>query len=93
MDYRKNHKAVTVPDQKVVHRGQSFMWRSTVGWQLCAQWRDGSTSWQALKDLNDYNSVETAKYAVAQEIDHNPEFNWWVRAVLKKRLRITSLCQ
>ena len=41
--YRKYDKAIIVPDQKVVHRGQTFIRRSTVGWQLCVQWRDGST--------------------------------------------------
>ena len=34
--------------------------------------------------------VETAEYAVAQEIYHEPTFNWWVNAALKKRLRIIS---
>ena len=37
VDYQKNYKAITVPDQKVVHRGQRFMRRSTVGCQLCVQ--------------------------------------------------------
>ena len=37
VDYQKNKKAITVPDQKVVHRGQRFMRRSTVGCQLCVQ--------------------------------------------------------
>ena len=28
---------------------------------------------------------------MAQKIDNNLEFNWWVKVVLKKRLRITSI--
>ena len=28
---------------------------------------------------------------MAQEIDHDPEFNWWINVVLKKRLQIISL--
>ena len=28
---------------------------------------------------------------MAQERDHEPLFNWWINAVLKKRLRIISL--
>ena len=28
---------------------------------------------------------------MAQEIDHEPEFKWWLNAVLKKRLSIISL--
>ena len=35
--------------------------------------------------------VETAEYAVAQGIDSQPAFNWWVKHVLKKRDRIISL--
>ena len=35
--------------------------------------------------------METVEYAVDQDIYHDPEFDWWVKAVLKKRLRIISL--
>ena len=66
LDHQKNDKDITVPDQKVVHRGGRFVQRSNVGWQLCVQWRDSLTSWQALKDLKDSHPVETAEYAVAQ---------------------------
>ena len=65
----------------------------TVEWQLYVQWRYGSTSWKALKDLKEFHPVETAEYAVAHEIDPDMEFNWWVNAALKKILRIISLHQ
>ena len=91
VDYRNNDKAVIFPGQKVVHRGWSFMHRSTVGWQLCVKWRDVLPLWQALKDLKEYQPVETAEYSVDREIDLKPVLNWWLRAVLKKRLRIISL--
>ena len=93
LDYRKSNKALSVSSQKGVHRGRSFMWRSTVVWQICVQWRDGSTSWQALKDLKESHPVETAEYALAQEIDNELAFNWWVKGVLKNILRVLSLCQ
>ena len=91
VDHRKSDKALSVSSQNMVHRGWSFMWQSTVGWKLCVQWRYGLTSWQALKDLKESHTVETLEYAVAQEIDHEPAFNWWVKSSLKKRLRIISL--
>ena len=75
VEYQNNDKDITVPDKKVVHRYWSFMRRSTVGWQLCVQWRDGSISWQTLKDTNELNPVKTAENYMAQEIDHNPAFN------------------
>ena len=91
VDYRKNNKAVTDPDQKVVQKGQRFMRQSTVGWQLCVKWRDGSMLWKELNDLNESHTVETEKDAVAQKIYHVLEFNWWLILVLKKRLRIISI--
>ena len=48
-------------------------------------------SWQALKVQKKYHPVETAEYEVDQEIYHETEFNWWVKEVLKNRLRIISL--
>ena len=44
VDYWNNDKSITVPDKNVVHRGWSFMRRSTVGWKIFFQWRDGYTS-------------------------------------------------
>jgi hypothetical protein len=64
------------------------MRRNTVGWHLCVQWFDGSTSWQSLKDLRETYPLQVAEYAVAQGIENEPEFNWWVLFVLKKRERI-----
>ena len=34
--------------------------------------------------------VQTARFAVAEEINHEPAFNWWVKHVLKKRNRIIA---
>ena len=34
--------------------------------------------------------MQTAEFAVAQGIDHEPAFNWWVKHVLKKRDRIIA---
>ncbi len=40
----------------------SYIKRSTIGWQVCCQWNDGSTSWENLADLKDFHPLETAKY-------------------------------
>ena len=67
------------------------MRRSTAGWQVCAQWKDGSSSWQKLSDFKESHPVKTAEYAVAQGLEQEPAFNWWVPHVLKKHERIISL--
>jgi len=92
VDYRRLPTAVKLSDQKTVRaNGKTYLKRSTVGWQLCCQWRDGSTSWENLADLKESHPIETAEYAKILGIDHEPAFNWWVPHVLKKRDRIISL--
>ena len=63
----------------------------TIGWDLCCQWKDGSTSWEKLSDLKESHPVLMAKYAKTLGIDHEPAFNWWVPHVLRKRDRIILL--
>ena len=45
--------------------------------------KDGSTSWEALKDLKESNPVEVAEYAVGAKIVSEPAFAWWVPFTLK----------
>ena len=77
-------------DQKIIAKGRPLLRRSTVGWHICCQWKDDSTSWERLSNLKESHPVQTAEYAVAQGIDHEPAFNWWVPHVLKKRDRIIA---
>jgi hypothetical protein len=64
--------------------------KTTRGWKLCIQWKDESTSWVDLKDVKEANPVELAEYAVANKIDDEPAFAWWVSYTLKKRNRIIN---
>ncbi len=91
VDHRSNAKAVSKDGQRMVHKGRNSLRCSTVGWHLCIQWKDGSTSWQSLKDLKEAYPLAVAEYAVSQGIDDEPAFNWWVNAVLRKREHIIAL--
>jgi hypothetical protein len=64
---------------------------NTYGWKICCQWKDGSTTWESLRDLKESHPLEMAEYAITQGIDHEPAFNWWVPQVLRLRKRIVSL--
>jgi hypothetical protein len=91
IDHRCLDTALRLSDQTVVHsNNRTYAKHNTIGWQLCCQWRDGSSSWEKLSDLKESHPIETAEYAVAMGIDHEPAFNWWVPHVLKKRDRIIS---
>eukprot|EP00804_Cyclotella_cryptica_P027817 CCRYP_009226-RA/>CCRYP_009226-RA protein AED:0.27 eAED:0.33 QI:0/0/0/1/0/0/4/0/432 len=63
--------------------------RSTRGWELCCEWKDGSTSWQKLSDLKESHPLQVAELAFAAQIADEPAFNWWLGP--KKRDRIVSL--
>jgi hypothetical protein len=92
IDHKRLDSAIRPLDQKVVRpNGHTYLRRSTVGWQLCCQWKDGSTSWESLADLKESHPIETAEYAVTKGLDHEPAFNWWVPHVLRKRDQIISL--
>jgi hypothetical protein len=47
--------------------------KTTKGWHLCVEWKDGTTSWERLADLKESNPVEVAEYA-ATKILHDEQF-------------------
>jgi hypothetical protein len=100
VDHRKDGLAVAADDLCYTDkRGVKQMRRTTKGWQLLLQWKDGSNTWIPLRDLKESNPVDVAEYAVANKLVHEPAFAWWVPDVLRKRERIISavkaryLCQ
>lgn len=64
--------------------------RTTKGWKLLVQWRDGTSTWTPLKDLKESNPVQVAEYAMANQILSEPAFAWWVKDVLRRRDRIIA---
>jgi hypothetical protein len=91
VDFDKLPTAMSLADQTIVVKGRASKRRNTFGWRICCQWKDGSTTWESLKDLKESHPLEMAEYAVAQDIQHEPAFNWWVPQVLRLRARIISL--
>ena len=92
IDYRRHDSAIRLTDQLVTRpNGRTYKKRNTIGWELCCQWKDNSTSWERLADLKESHPLETAEFAVTAGIDHEPAFNWWVPHNLKKRDRIISM--
>ena len=70
--------------------GRKHHRKNTKGWELCVQWKDGSSSWEPLAALKESNPVEVAEYAVAVNIASEPAYSWWVPYTLKRRDRIIA---
>ena len=64
--------------------------KTTRGWEILVQWKDGSTTWEAMKDVHAEYPVYLAEYAQQRGIDDQPAFAWWIPYVIKKRNRIIS---
>ena len=45
LDHKTDVHALSVADQDVVVRGRSSKQKTTKGWHLCVQWKDGTTTW------------------------------------------------
>jgi Reverse transcriptase (RNA-dependent DNA polymerase) len=91
VDHRRDERAIDKADAFIKRRnGVKRRLETTQGWQLLCEWKDGSTNWVALKDARHSYPVLVAEYAVANRIDDEPAFAWWVHDVIKKRDRIIA---
>lgn len=91
MDHRVDGSQVTV-DQVLAKRGERGPVRkeTTKGWEILLQWKDGSSTWEPLKDVKECYPVQMAEYAVQKRISKEPAFAWWVPHTLKKKQRIIA---
>jgi hypothetical protein len=72
VDHKSDNSAVLPDDSYTTLNGRRHRRITTKGWKLCAQWKDGSTSWEPLS-----YPVQTAEYAIANKLKHQPAFVWW----------------
>ena len=85
IDYRTNGTDLKQQDAFIMTKtGTKRRRETTKGWELLIEWKDGSTNWVSLKDIEESYPVEVAKFALATRISMEPAFAWWVPFVLKK---------
>ena len=61
VDYHRDNNAISQPDQQTTVWGKTVTHTTTAGWQICCQWKDGSTLWEKLSELNKSHPVQTAE--------------------------------
>jgi len=82
--YHKNSRAIEKADQYYMVNGRKVKKKTTNGWNIEIEWMDNTTSWLPLKEVEATNSVELAEYAIKNQIDTEPAFDWWVKETLKR---------
>lgn len=88
VDWKKTDEALLEAIPQVSHNGNVHPQRTTKGIKLCVKWKDGSTSWEALKDLKESYPLQVAEFALSQQLTKLPAFSWWVNEMLKRKERI-----
>ena len=89
--HEKLGNAVSKSDAYITtKRGVRKPRQTTIGWRFLCEWKDGASSWVALKSLKESNPVDIAEYVTAIGLDDEPAFKWWVPYTLKKRDTIVA---
>jgi len=90
-DHRKDSTALNVAKGSfMTSAGNPVSKKTTKGWHILVEWRDGSMSWHKMAEIKEAYPVQLAEYATANKIDHEPAFKWWVKSTLKRRQRMIS---
>jgi len=91
VDHRKTLDAMPQEEAFITgYNGNRHRKKTTKGWDICVEWRDGSTSWIPLKDVKQANPLELSEYTIANKINNELAFAWWIPDIVKRKNRIVS---
>jgi hypothetical protein len=91
VDHKSDGSAVKADDGFIMSKnGNKTRRLTTKGWKLLVEWKDGSVSWEPLKDMKAAFPLEAAEYAVNNKISEEPAFAWWAKNTLRRRDRIIT---
>jgi hypothetical protein len=91
--HRHNGNAVDTEDQMRISGKIEVKKKTLSGWALEVEWHDGGMAWIELKTMKESNAVEVVEYALANQISHEPAFDWWVHDVIHHKKRLIKLSQ
>ena len=90
-DHRTTGEELQQKDAFIISSNKGKRRRETTkGWEILLRWKDGSSSWETLKDVKQCYPLQLAEYALEKRILKEPAFAWWTPHVLKKKNRIIS---
>jgi hypothetical protein len=87
IDHRTDYHAVAPSEMYIKHGSIKKVRKTTIGWHLCVEWKDGTTSWERLADFKESSPVEVAEYVATKSLLNIPAFIWWAPHVLQKHCR------
>jgi hypothetical protein len=76
IDQRNDGHAVAPAEIYIKHGSNKKVRKTTKGWHLCVEWKDGTKIWDRLADLKESNPNEVAEYAATKSLIYTPGFIW-----------------
>ncbi len=91
IDHRTDGTNIKLADSIITSsNGGQRRIETTKEWEILVQWKDGSSTWEALKDMKECYPVQLFEYALESRISDEPVFAWWLPHVIKKQKQIIS---
>ena len=66
VDYHKDNWAISLSDQQIIVWGRPVTSKTTVGWKICCNWKNGCSSWERLSKLKGSHLLQTAEFAITR---------------------------
>jgi hypothetical protein len=91
LSFTKDSSAVSKSDRFFITKtGRRHAKKTTDGFTFEVLYRDGTIEMVPLSKLKESNPIEVAEFAVSQNIQDEPAFDWWVPYTLRKRDRLIA---
>ena len=75
---------------KMTRKGSQLSEATCKGWKLLCYWKDEYSVWVDLQHSKNFNPIYAAEYAVANKIQDEPAFKWWVPETLQSQNQING---
>ena len=75
---------------KMTRKGSHIPKATFKGWKLLCYWKDEYSVWVDLQHSKNFNPIYAAEYAVANKIQDEPAFKWWVPETLQSQNQING---
>jgi hypothetical protein len=89
--HHRNGNTVDKADQMRVTGKRKVKMKTLAGWALAVEWGGGGTSWIELKTMKESNAIEVTAYELSSRISHEPAFDWWVHAMIRRKKRLIKV--
>jgi hypothetical protein len=67
--------------------------RTTKSWDICIEWRDGSSSWHPMNKIKNSFPLHLAEYAVKHGIQEELAFKWWIKEAFRRKKYMIKAAQ